>query len=71
MRQVAAAIRDTERGQAKARGGDAGLAPRVARAGKIVARPVENLPGLRAGLLPEEQASLPFQVVQESLILFG
>ena len=56
--QVAALIRDAQRGQAEAGGGDAGHARRIARAVEIVAGAIENLAGLWARLLPEEQACL-------------
>jgi hypothetical protein len=36
---------------------------------EVVARAVKNLAGVGAGLLPEEEAGLPLQVVEKRLIL--
>ena len=62
----AALLRDADRSQAKAGGGDAGHDPRVRRA-RVAA--VFNQARLRTGLLPEEEEIAAFKIVQELLIL--
>src|SRR5271166_48347 len=66
--QPSAVVGDAQRRKTKAGGRDAGHPSRIARAIEVVARTVQDLTGLFAGLLPKEQACLPFEFIQKSIV---
>jgi hypothetical protein len=68
MGQVSALVGDAESGESETGCGDACHAARITSAPKIVASAVEYLAGLLAGLLPEEETTLVFEIVEEGLI---
>ena len=68
VRKVAALVGDAESGQPEAGSGNAGHAARIAAAVEIIARSIENLAGLVAGLLPEEETALAFEIVEKGFV---
>ena len=68
VRQIAVLVGDAQRRQPEAGRCDAGHPARIAAAGKVVARPIQNLPGARTALFPEEQAALPHQLVKKLFV---
>ena len=64
--RIFALVGDAKSGEPEACSGDAGHAARIAAAVKVVASAIEHLAGLVAGLLPEEETGLAFEIVEES-----
>ncbi|MGB6743984.1 MAG: hypothetical protein WBE38_10005 [Terracidiphilus sp.] len=64
-------IGDAQRGQPKARGGDAGHPAGIAHAIEVIASPVKDLPCPGVTLFPKKQTALAFKIIQKSFILFA
>jgi hypothetical protein len=68
MRKVAALVRDAKRGETESRRGNAGHASRVAVAVEVIARAIEYLAGLVAGLFPKKETSLALKIVEKCFV---
>ena len=66
--QVLAFVGDAKSGEPETGCRNAGHPTRIAAAAQIVACAIENLAGFVAGLLPEEETCLAFQIVEEGFI---